>query len=170
MLRDGQSLVIVSAELPARLRALVGGAVSVIVTANTRAPERLDDPTALDDLGYRLETIGGRRVLRPSDTVWDETVTGVEIVDVPRADVAHAYALEARRQVRELDVAGFAGGVVRGDPRDPMFTALVTLSREARVVEHLVELLGQDDDLVFTVEPASSGLLLSFERPSKDAA
>jgi hypothetical protein len=165
VLRDGQSLMTVSAGLPARLRALVGDGVSVIVAAEMPDPERLDDQTVLDDLGYRLEAIGGRRTLRPNDTVWDKTVTGVEIVDVPRADAAHAYALEARQQVRELDEAGFAGGVVRGDPREPMFTDLVTLSREARVVEHLVELLGQDADLVFTVEPASLGLLLSFERP-----
>jgi hypothetical protein len=56
------------------------------------------------------------------------------------------------------------GGVVRGDPDAPVHADRVSLSPGATVLEHLVELLGDDPDLVFTVEPTEDGrLVLHFE-------
>jgi hypothetical protein len=112
--------------------------------------------------GLRWRKIGTRFVLYPADDVWERRVTGVDIDGIARADAAGAYTSEVARRVPELE--HLVGGVVRGDPGAPVHADRVSLSPEATVLEHLVELLGDDPDLVFTVEPAEDGrLVLHFE-------
>jgi hypothetical protein len=113
--------------------------------------------------GLRWRRIGARFVLYPDDDVWERPVSGIDISDVGRADAAAAYTAEVARMVPGLE--RLVGGIVRGDPRAPVYSDRVGLSPEATVLEHLVELLGDDPDLVFTVEPADDGrLVLHFER------
>lgn len=112
--------------------------------------------------GLRWRKIGSRFVLYPDDDVWERPVSGVHLAGVGRAAAADAYTAEVRRHVPEL--GGFVGGVVRGDPDAAIYTEPVSLSPDATILKHLVELLGDDPDLVFTVEPASEGrLVLHFE-------
>jgi hypothetical protein len=112
--------------------------------------------------GLRWRRIGTRFVLYPEADVWERPVSGIEISDVERADAAAAYTAEVARLVPGLE--RLVGGVVRGDPRAPVYSDRVSLSPQATVLEHLVELLGDDPDLVFTIEPADDGrLVLHFE-------
>jgi hypothetical protein len=113
--------------------------------------------------GLRWRKIGSRFVLYPTDDVWERRVSGVDLAGVERAAAADAYTAEVGRQVPEL--RRLVGGVVRGDPAAPVYTDRVSLSPEATVLEHLVELLGDAPNLVFTIEPAEDGrLVLHFER------
>jgi hypothetical protein len=112
--------------------------------------------------GLRWRTIGTRFVLYPDADVWERRVTGVDIAGIARADAAGAYTAEVARRVPKLE--RLVGGVVRGNPDAPVHADRVSLSPEATVLEHLVELLGDDPDLVFTVEPTEDGrLVLHFE-------
>jgi hypothetical protein len=111
---------------------------------------------------YRWDEIGGRYVLYPADDVWQSVVSGIEIKDVPRLDAASLYTDAARAQVAAL--ADLAGPVMKGDPRSHVFTDPVSLRPSATVLEHFVELLGDDERLAFTVERSLSGVrVMHFE-------
>jgi hypothetical protein len=145
--------------------------VSVILD---RQPESLDLPADQGDrqstvdefarrAGLRWRAIGTHVVLYPDDDVWERRVSGIAVADARRADAAAAYTADVARRVPGLE--RLVGGVVRGDPDAPVYADRVTLSPEAAVLEHLVQLLGDDPDLVFTIEPAADGrLVLHFER------
>lgn len=104
---------------------------------------------------YRHERLLDRHLVYPTDAVWDTQISGVQIRDIARIEAASRYAAVLRANVAGLH--DFAGPVIKGDPGTPLFTDPVSLSPDARVVEHLVELLGQDQSLAFTVERASTG-------------
>jgi hypothetical protein len=112
----------------------------------------------------RRRSIHGRDVLYPDDPAWEASVTGVRIQAMPRWDAADAYTRTAAAQVPALDRLAVAPRL--GDPRSPVYADPVSLSEEATVLEHLVELLGDDRDLAFVVEPGGEDrLLLHFGRP-----
>jgi hypothetical protein len=131
---------------PSSLRAWVGRPVNIVTTD-----------------GFRRAWIRDREVLYPDDAAWEARVTGIQIERVPRYEAAESYTEEARRQVPDL--ARLLIGALKGDPRSPVYSDPVSLSSEASVLEHLVELLGDDPELVFVIEPGGEDrLLLHFER------
>jgi hypothetical protein len=148
--------------LPAPVNVVLDRVDAPALPAAGRGPE-----TAIADVaranGLRVRTIGTHFVLYPNDDVWERPVSGIDISNVERAAAAAAYTADVARRVPGLE--RLVGGVVRGDPEAPVYSDRVSLSPEATILEHLVELLADDPDLVFTVEPADDGrLVLHFER------
>lgn len=112
---------------------------------------------------YRWRTVMGRYVLFPADSVWESEISGVAIADVPRLDAATRYVIAVRSQISALE--DLVEPPIKGDPRAPVYTEPVTLSRESSILAHLVELLGTNEQLAFTVERARSGKrVLHFEQ------
>jgi len=65
---------------------------------------------------------------------------------------------------RTFDVSSF----LKGNLHAPIYSEPVSLQFKASIIEHLVELLGTDDQLAFTVEWASSDRrVLHFERVTR---
>jgi len=104
---------------------------------------------------YRWRTVGERYVLYPRDPVWDSSVSRVDIRDVARLDAATRYVAVVRSQIPALE--DLLPPVLLGDPRAPIYAERVSLSPESSVVGHLVELLGMNRRLAFTVEHVQSG-------------
>jgi hypothetical protein len=114
---------------------------------------------------YRWRMIMGRSVLYPVDPVWDHKIMGIAITGVPRLDGAMQYTTAVRSRIPALDDLG--GPPMKGDPRSPVYEAPVSLSPEASLIEHLVELLGTNKHLVFTIERGPSGRrVLHFQEVS----
>jgi hypothetical protein len=104
---------------------------------------------------YRWRTITGHYVLYPSDPVWDSKISGIAIRSVPRLDAATQYVTAVRSQIPAL--ADLVEPPMKGDSRAPVYTEPVSLPLETSIVTHLVELLGTNDQLAFTIERARSG-------------
>lgn len=76
---------------------------------------------------------------------------------MPRAFAAQKYVENLAGDsefFREVNV--FIAGLVN----DPVFTEHVTLNREASVVDHLGQLLGDNRSVFFVIDRAPSGALL----------
>jgi hypothetical protein len=111
---------------------------------------------------YRWELVGNRRVLCPRDSTWSSRITNVHLKQTPRFQAATNYLEILRAQVPGL--GNVVGPILKGDPAAPIFTDKVSLSEEASVVEHLVQLLGTAPQLVFLIERTADGRrLLQFE-------
>ena len=142
-----------------------------------RADEEVEVSARMDDAGadealarlvaqtdrYRWERVEGRYVLYPADDVWRSVVSGVDIKQVPRLEAASLYADIVRGQISAL--GDWAGPVQKGETRSPVFTDRVSLSPSASVLVHLIELLGTDERLAFTIERGRAGpRVMHFER------
>jgi hypothetical protein len=106
--------------------------------------------------GYRAETIDGRDVLYPARPEFQTVLDGVEIQATPRLEATDRYLERLRKEVPAL--AELYSMVVIGDSRHPIFGAKVSLRPRGRVIEHLVDLLGQDPKLYFEFGKAMSGV------------
>jgi hypothetical protein len=126
-----------------------------------------DVATILDALlsqspDYRWSLVTDRYVVYPTDPVWDRVVTAVNIKATARYDAAMQYLTVVRNQIAEL--SDLIGVVMKGDPRSPVFVEPVFLSPQAPIVSHLVQLLGTNGRIAFTIERALSGKrVLHFE-------
>lgn len=103
---------------------------------------------------YRWRTVVGRYIVYPSEPVWDTRVSGIAITEVPRLDAATQYITAIQSQIHALE--DLVAPPMKGDPRAPVYTAPVSLHSESSVLEHLVELLGTSERLVFTIERSPS--------------
>jgi hypothetical protein len=93
--------------------------------------------------------VGGRLVLLPEDPKYGMRVGNVEIVGARRPDAADRYfAILRSRGPRFED---FTGAIVIGYAGSPVHSERVSLSAEGAVLDHLVEMLGDDPRVIFTV-------------------
>lgn len=104
---------------------------------------------------YQWRLIDQRFVLYPSNPIWRRPITGVKIRNTPRLEATDQYIALVKQQVPQLNK--LIEPVQKGDPEARAYVELVTLSHEAPLLEHLVELLGDYRQLVFTVQPIHSG-------------
>lgn len=113
------------------------------------------DAIVAQNKNYRWCTIMNHYVLYPEDYVWDQKISGIAIIDMSRLDAATQYVTEIQKQVSAL--SDLVGIPIKGDPQASVYTELVSLHPVASIIEHLVELLGTNNNLTFTIEQAPSG-------------
>jgi hypothetical protein len=114
---------------------------------------------------YRNESIAGRDVLYPTAPEFQATVDNVDIQHQPRQEATELYVDLLRRAVPAFP--RLVPPVLFGDNRMPIYTDKVSLRPKGRVIEHFVDLLGEDHSLYFKFIKARSGLpSLEFERLS----
>ncbi|GET39216.1 hypothetical protein [Microseira wollei] len=99
---------------------------------------------------YRWRLILGHYVVYPSDRVWDTKVCGIGITNVPRLEAATQYVTAVQTQIPALN--DLLAPPIKGEPRAPVYIEPVSLHPEFSIVENLVELLGTNDQLAFTIE------------------
>lgn len=133
-----------------------------------RAVSTDDLAAALKDVAgavsaYQWTTVNGHYILYPALQAWTATVSGIDITETPRLAAARGYVAAVRDRVHELH--DLSGPPMKGDPASPVYEDPVSLDSSAPILKHLVELLGDDDRLVFTIERGASGArILHFER------
>jgi hypothetical protein len=111
---------------------------------------------------YEFEAIDQRFVLYPTGSEYGHTLKGVEIKQLPRIEATDAY-------VGLLRTNGYFPGLVSapivGDDRSPVFRDKVSLRTTGRVVDQLIDLLGNDGRLYLEVLIAPSGHpYINFDR------
>ncbi|HXO51136.1 MAG TPA: hypothetical protein VN888_08925 [Mycobacterium sp.] len=111
---------------------------------------------AAQDPAYRAETIAGREVLYPATPEFQLAISGIDIASTSRLDAAYRYLDRLGRDVPAFST--LAPPMVIGDSRHPIFSQKVTLRPTGRVIEHLVDLLGQNPELYFEFHKAMSGV------------
>ena len=131
-----------------------GGTVSLSVRGATVA--EVLRQIAAQDPTYRAETIAGREVLYPAAPEFQVALAGIDIASTPRLEASYRYLERLRRDVPAFST--LAPPMVIGDSRHPIFSQKVTLRPTGRVIEHLVDLLGQNPDLYFEFGKAMSGV------------
>jgi hypothetical protein len=113
--------------------------------------------------GYRAETIAGRSVLYPVSPEFQMVLDRVEIRSKPRQAALEEYVDLLRKRIPAL--ATLTAQWLIGDDRHPIYSDLVSLRPEGRVIEQLVDLLGQDQSLYFEFVEARSGVpMVRFSR------
>ena len=107
-----------------------------------------------DSPEYRCAIVDDRVVIFGEVAGIHEKIQNVDIVNIPRARASRAYLKKVAKEVTALSDLDFLfGGIVDS----PTFGDQVTLTREATVLEHLVQLLGKDEDVYFWIRRASTG-------------
>jgi hypothetical protein len=112
---------------------------------------------------YRSENIAGRNILYPAAPEFQAIVENVDIQRKARQEATELYVDLLRRAVPAF--SRLVPPVLFGDNRMPVYSDKVTLRPKGRVIEHFVDLLGEDHSLYFRFIKARSGLpSLDFER------
>jgi hypothetical protein len=147
------------------LRSRSGVAVSLIA-ADTEPAIKLDLPPgslggALDSLvahvpAYRYEVLQERVVVYPRNSPFDTKVQGIEILGAPRIEAATRYLDWLSKALPA--VGEILPPPMKGQPGAGLYSESVTIRGRARVVEHLVQLLGDNPKAFFSIVPAPSGL------------
>ena len=106
--------------------------------------------------GFRAETIDGRDVLYPARPEFQKVVDAVVIQSTPRWDASIDYVDRLNKEVPAF--ADLVSPFVFGDSRHPILSDRVSLRPKGRVIEHLVDLLGEDRALYFEFTRAMSGV------------
>ena len=114
----------------------------------------LGDLIASQSIGYRCLVADGHVLVIPEEPRLSLVVSGVEAEDLPRFPAARRL-VEHFAVLDEFKHLGVFGGGLLGTS---LFTERVSLSKSAMVLEHLVELLGDDSAAFFVIERASTGV------------
>jgi hypothetical protein len=104
--------------------------------------------------GYVCRIARGHVILYPELPDLDKVVRGVDIVDRFRGAATRGYVDYARNQIpffRDVDVV--LGGILES----PLFSERVSMDSEARVIDHLSQLLGRDRRAYFVIARAPVG-------------
>jgi len=104
--------------------------------------------------GTVCRVMAGHVVIYPDRPEFKALVAGVDVIDKPRAIAAREYLEIASEQVdyfKDIDV--LLGGIMES----PMFEDQVSLSRKARVIDHLVQILGTNQSVFFVIDRAPVG-------------
>lgn len=111
---------------------------------------------------YKFITIGQRLVLYPAGSEYDNAVNDVQIKQLPRIEAADAYVSLLRTKGYLPDLVS---APIVGDDRSPVFRDKVSLRTTGRVIDQLIDLLGNDRSLYLEVRTAPSGHpYINFER------
>lgn len=96
---------------------------------------------------YRVRQLKGRLILMPTGTQFDTKIGGIAIKNVPREQATQNYLAILSKQ------KGFDAieGLAMAGSWTTIYTTPVTLARKAGVIEHFVELLGNDKLLYFSL-------------------
>ncbi len=105
---------------------------------------------------YKVVVVDDRVILRPRASEYDAPVRGIELKNIPRPEAALRYAKALSRQVPSL--GRVLGPEIFGSSDHPLYSETVSLTPEASVTEHLVQLLGRNPAVVFLLVPAKSGV------------
>ncbi len=109
---------------------------------------------------YRCVAVNGRLILRSTDPTYDLTISGVEVKEQDRMLAVQVYLRHLNAFDQRFEHWNFllatAGGV------SPVFVGRVTLSPEAPMIQHLVQLLGKNEAVYFGV-PAADPSGASFQ-------
>jgi hypothetical protein len=106
---------------------------------------------------YTCQVAAGHIVVYPDRLEFRTLVQGVDLVDRPRGVAAREYIDFVSKRIDYFKNVGvLLGGVVES----PIFDERVSLGREARVIDHLGQLLGRDKSVFFVIQRAPSGGLL----------
>lgn len=122
---------------------------------------------ALNDLvtqapAYGWTRLANRYVVHPSEPVWQMPISG-KVITAERIEATRQFLALVRAQAKGL--VDLMEPIVKGEPASPIYTEVVRLNLPQPLLTDLVELLGKDDRLVFTIERAASGSrILHFER------
>jgi hypothetical protein len=117
---------------------------------------------------YRWTEVAGRLMVFPDGPIPQTTIADVHINQVARLQATEAYIQNLRQESAEFQE--LRGVIVKGDPRSPVFTTPVSLSSKGTVLEHLVELLGTDRSLVFSIQQVAPGKSVFFFETVQDKA
>jgi hypothetical protein len=98
---------------------------------------------------------GQRYVLYPQDPIWDLEGPPVTIAYRPRLEAAGEYVVALRHHIPGL--ADLVEPPLKGDPRAALYTAPVSVTPKTPILEQLVQLLGSNERLAFTIERAATG-------------
>lgn len=96
---------------------------------------------------YRVRQLKGRLILMPTGTQFDTKIGGIAIKNVPREQATQNYLAILSKQKGFEQVCGLA----MAGSWTTIYTTPVTLARKAGVIEHFVELLGNDKLLYFSL-------------------
>jgi FlgD Ig-like domain len=116
---------------------------------------------------YEYEFVDGRLFVYPSDPAYDVEITDVHITALPRLSAAGEYVKLMREHVSEL--AELVPPWVMGNPRASLYQELITLEGTDRMMDHLIQLLGDDVSLSVSIQPTASGrpgLTFHRQRPA----
>ena len=105
---------------------------------------------------FRAETIDCRDVLYPARPEFQKVVDGVVIQSMSRLDASYDYLDRLNKEVPAF--ADLVPPLLFGDFRHPIYADHVSLRAKGRVIEHLVDLLGEDRALYFEFTRAMSGV------------
>lgn len=102
---------------------------------------------------YRYETILNRLVLYPRARMYQRVVTGIHVEGLGRGEARDKYIKILRSRDPDFDDLGRMDFTLHVgiDGPDPVMTEPVSLTPRARVIEHFVQLLGDDRGLVLTI-------------------
>ena len=123
---------------------------------------------------YRYETILNRLVLYPRAPMYQRVVTGVHVKGLGRKEAENKYVEIVRSRdpdFADLDRSKITLEIGFGGPA-PFLTEPVSLTPRARVIEHFVQLLGDDHEHVLTIIyaefPGESGSVMKYRRLTFD--
>ena len=158
----------------ARLRMAGGISISLIVaeTKESRmvnlAPGNLGQ--VLDALvaqvpDYRYELLGGRIVVYPRDPLFERKLPDVEIHKTRRIEAAAQYTDWLSQVLPGLEP--ILPPIMKGNAEAQIYSELVSVSGPGRIVDQLIQLLGDNPRAYFSIEKALSGrkVLLLGEIP-----
>jgi hypothetical protein len=110
---------------------------------------------------YRWMVVNERLVVYPDRPEYETTiVTGVDLAEIPRLDAARQYIDHLKSETEAFEK--LSGVVMKGEPGSPVYATIVSMSTQAPVISHFVEILGADPYLVFSIQSTQTGYFVFF--------
>lgn len=108
---------------------------------------------------YNFVKTNGQYIILPSDPMWRKEISGIHIKDEPRINAVEEYLLFIQKYHINIQPPA-----VKGDPDSSDYIDKVTLTNTAQLKDHLLQLLGKNNSLVFTIEETQAGpKMMHFE-------
>lgn len=126
----------------------------------TDEPEIFFEKILVKDGQYDFVKTKNQYTVFPSDALWRKEISGIHIKNTPRINAVEEYLSFIQKYHVNIQPPA-----VKGDPDAPEYTDTITLANAGQLKDHLLQLLGTDNSLVFTIEKTQTGLpMIHFER------
>jgi hypothetical protein len=104
---------------------------------------------------YKFQTVEGRIILFPDTKKYQLTMSGVEIRNTRRIDAVSRYISQLMRQYPVF--GNLLTPPMKGDTASPVYQDEVSLRPNGTVLEHFIQLLGNDPKVVFSIVKTKAG-------------